>query len=394
MGGKAQIRTLPLLRKPSFPRGCVSAFLDDTIIVMNAADAEPNHRKPAGHPWRGAAGGVLLLAAATGIFMKVNDAATQMDSVPVADTPEVERAELQATLEKFFDSDAKPLLAKTRGKDLAAIAQVLNSLDAVFKKYAEGTPKFASALTGWGMRFKIMYRKGVESAEGKAEHTWTQELIQQRFAEHVMSDATLEKDLLGIMKQFNFDLEANRNEMLAGMETKLAASNLPVELRHVALEDFKGQFQENLQTLLKKLPEQSVGVGVGSIAAGIVAEEAVRQIVRTIIAELAVRIASSAAVAGGAAGGAAAAGASGGTAIAPGVGTVIGLAGGFIVGAMVDWWMTDEFEEKISKQCNEFLDTTKASLLDGEGGLKKMLVNQIEKSSTAYEQAIKDALQP
>ena len=359
-------------------------------------NTHPDLSKPkaVARPWRGIAGGLLLIAASGGVLYKVNTTATPSSVPEVVDTSAQERAELEASLVKFFDSDARPLLAKTRGKDLAAIASVLNSIDASFKKYGEGVPKFASSLTGWGTRFKIIYRKSVESAEGKDEHTWTQQIIQEKFAEHVMSDTALEKDLLAIMKQFNFDLEANRNEMLAGMQTKLAASNLPVKLREVALQEFKAEFDQNLKSLLKKMPAQSVGVGVGSIAAGIVAEEAVRQIVRTIIAEMAVRIASSAAVAGGAAGGAAAAGATGGTAVAPGVGTVIGLAGGFLVGALVDWWMTDEFEEKIGKQCHGFLDTTKASLLDGDGGLKKLLTNQVEQSATAYEQAIQASLQP
>ncbi len=337
---------------------------------------------------RGIAGGLLLLAAAGGLFYKVQTTATP-DAVTTTGDPAVaERAALEAKLGAFFDNEARPLLAQTRGKNLAAIARVLNSLDAAFVGYEAGAPKFAKDLTGWGTRFKIMYRKGVETAEGKDEHTWTQQLLQEKFSTHVMSDATLEKDLLAIMKQFNFDLEANRNEMLAGVQTKLVAANLPVNVRQMALKDFQAQFNVNVKQLLAQMPQQSVAVGVGSIASGIVAEEAVRQVVRTIIAELAARIAASAAVAGGAAGGAAAAGAGGGTAVAPGVGTVIGLAGGFLVGALVDWWMTDEFEEKITKQCHNFLDATKQSLLSGSSGLKQVLLEQVEQSATAYEKAL------
>ena len=355
----------------------------------------PPHSTPAKatRSWRGVMAGALLMIASGGVFYRVWNMATPATVAPVIDTSAEERAELTAKLTKFFDEDARPLLAKTRGQDLAAIATVLNSLDANFKRYAEGVPKFASDLTGWGTRTKILYRKAVETAEQKDQHTWTQDLIRDKFSKHVMSDVALEKDLVEIMKQFNFDLEANRNQMLASLQTKLVAANLPVKVKDLELAEFKADFGDKLSALLKSMPQQSLGVGVGSITSGIVAEEAVRQIVRTIIAELAVRLASSAAVAGGAAGGAAAAGATGGSAIAPGVGTVIGLAGGFLVGALVDWWMTDEFEEKVTKQCHGFLDNTKASLLEGDGGLKKVLTQQIETCAAAYEKAAQSSLQ-
>ena len=353
---------------------------------------ESTPAKPAGS-WRGMLAGALLMIAAGGVFYRVWNMATPATVAPVVDTSATERTELTAKLTKFFDEDARPLLAKTRGQDLAAIATVLNSLDATFKRYAEGVPKFASDLTGWGTRTKILYRKAVETAEQKEQHTWTQELIKDKFSKHVMSDVALEKDLIEIMKQFNFDLEANRNQMLASLQTKLVAANLPVKVKDLELAEFKADFGDKLSALLKSMPQQSLSVGVGSITSGIVAEEAVRQIVRTIIAELAVRLASSAAAAGGAVGGAAAAGATGGSAIAPGVGTVIGLAGGFLVGALVDWWMTDEFEEKVTKQCHGFLDNTKASLLEGDGGLKKVLTQQIETCAAAYEKATQSSLQ-
>ena len=54
--------------------------------------------------------------------------------------------------------------------------------------------------------------------------------------------------------------------------------------------------------------------------------------------------------------------------------------------------MTDEFEEKVAKQCHGFLDNTKASLLEGDGGLKKVLTQQIETCAAAYEKATQASL--
>lgn len=336
-----------------------------------------------------------MLVAAGGIFYQVATTASAPPLEGRAETDEgAERRALEQKLAGFFEQDARPLLAQTKEKDLLAVQRALDGVDAAFKKYEEGVPKFASALTGWGTRFKLLWRKGVETVEGKEEHTWTRQLVQEKFSEHVVSDTRLEQDLTEVMKQLTFELEADRNEMLAGMQTRLAASSLPVAARQLAMADIKQNFDPRLQELLASMPAQSVGIGVGSLAAGIAAEEAVRHLARAVVAQLAARLAVTAAASGGAAGGAAAAGAGGGTAVAPGVGTVIGLAGGFLAGAAVDWWMTEEFEEKIGEECRGFLSSTKTSLLEGESGLKQSMRHQVEQAAGAYEKAVRLSLQP
>jgi uncharacterized membrane protein len=132
---------------------------------------------------------------------------------------------------------------------------------------------------------------------------------------------------------------------------------------------------------------------VGGIAAGIAAEEAVRQIIRVVIAQAATRLAAGAAVSGGAAAGAVAAGGAGGTAVAPGVGTAIGVAGGIIVGAVVDWWMTDEFKSKVAAQCRTFLSSAQVALVTGDKGLEKIMLDCVSSSSNAARDAIAGALQ-
>jgi hypothetical protein len=82
-------------------------------------------------------------------------------------------------------------------------------------------------------------------------------------------------------------MEANRNELLAGLEARLNAAQLPAAARHVVLGSFRVQARERIRDLLGRMPGQSVAVGVGSITAGIVAEEAVRQLIRAVIAQAA-----------------------------------------------------------------------------------------------------------
>lgn len=346
----------------------------------------------AGRAGKGLLPGIMLLAAAAGVFFLVWRTA-DADGARAQDRAAAQQRELQrASVAAFLKSDAAGVLEVAKQKDMAAVQRALDALRARFKSYGEGIGAFTEALTSWGMRAKIVYRTTVETVERKDEHSWTAALVNEKFAKHVVSDAVLEADVLEVMKQFAFDLEANRNELLASLEAKVTAGALPPQVSALALKDFRGQMKSRISELLAKLPSQSVGVGVGGIAAGIAAEEAVRQIIRVVIAQAATRLAAGAAVSGGAAAGAVAAGGAGGTAVAPGVGTAIGVAGGIIVGAVVDWWMTDEFKSKVAAQCRTFLSSTQVALVTGDKGLEKIMLDCVSSSGDAARDAIAGAL--
>ena len=338
--------------------------------------------------WQGITAGLLLLAAAGAVFFQVWDTAEPDAAVLAAKAEEQRRAEVHRAVDDFLSSQAKQLLDTTQKKDLTAVQRALDSLRANFKSYGEGIPKFTDALTGWGMRAKIVYRSSVETMERKDQHYWTASLVQEKFDEHIVSGTALEADVMEVMKQFAYELEANRNELLVNLETRLNGAQLPETMKRLALANFREQTRVRIKELLTKLPVQSVVVGVGSITAGIVAEEAVRQLIRAVIAQAAARIAAGAAVSGGAAAGAAATGGAGGTVIAPGVGTAIGLAGGLIVGAVVDWWMTDEFKDKVAAECRRFLTSTQVALTTGDKGLEKLLLDHVTRSHDACRDAV------
>ncbi len=348
-----------------------------------------SHRARPSRRWTGIATGLLLLAGAGVSFWQVWDISRAPDEGARVATSDVAlRTAVHKAVDDFLNGDAKQLLSEAEKKDMAAVQRALDSLRGCFKTYAKGIDEFTDALTGWGMRSKIVYRSTVETIEQKNEHSWTAGLVREKFAEHVMSDARLEADVMEIMKQFAYDLEADRNEMLASLETRVRAANLPGHMAQVVMTGFREQTRERIQVLLKQLPGQSVVAGVGSLTAGIFAEEAVRQLIRTVIAQAAARIAGGAAVSGGAAAGAVATGGAGGTAVAPGVGTVVGLTGGLIVGAVVDWWMTDKFKEKVAAECRRFLTTTHVSLVTGDKGLEKILLDHVSNTNKACREAV------
>jgi hypothetical protein len=47
------------------------------------------------------------------------------------------------------------------------------------------------------------------------------------------------------------------------------------------------------------------------------------------------------------------------------VGTVVGLGVGLAVGLVIDWWMTEQFEEKMVNQMQAYLDSLETALLSG-----------------------------
>jgi len=119
----------------------------------------------------GIAASLVLMAVAAIIFTEVRRTA----SVPVA----AEETGINAAARRaFLEQTATPLLSAAHARDMAAADRARQQINDHFARYAEGIPKFASSLTGWGMRFRILYRKGVETAKRKPEHSWTAALVQ------------------------------------------------------------------------------------------------------------------------------------------------------------------------------------------------------------------------
>jgi len=344
--------------------------------------------------WPGMALALVLFGAGGMVFYRTWSAAqsSRAVSAPAQANREAELA-LRHQVSGFLSGEAAPLLAGAKAKDLAAVNRALTALDSCFAGYAGGVDAFTHDLTAWGTRFKLIWRKSVETVKRREIPEGTAKLVRDKFDQHVVSDAKLEADVLTVMKQFAYDVEADRNELLGSLRTKLAASELPVQVREVAMADFKSSYEAQLKSLLGHLPGNSVMVGVGGITAGIVTEEAVRQMVRVVITQAAARLAGGAMASGGAAATAVAAGGTGGTAVAPGVGTAVGVVGGFLVGAVVDWWMTDEFEATVKADVLAFLTQTKATLISGPAGLESMLKAQVENTSGLWERSVTGSFQ-
>ncbi len=62
------------------------------------------------------------------------------------------------------------------------------------------------------------------------------------------------------------------------------------------------------------------------------------------------------------------------------------------MGAVVDWWLTDEFKERVGAECRKFLSNTEVALMTGEKGLEKILFDHVNASRDACRDAVSRTL--
>ena len=118
-----------------------------------------------------------------------------------------------------------------------------------------------------------------------------------------------------------------------------------------------------------------------------VAAVAAAQVVTRVVTTVGTSAVVSAAAGGGAMATGTAGGGAAGTSVGP-VGTLVGAGVGLIIGVGVDWWLTDQFQEKLTSQLNTYFDEMQRNLLDGtveEPGLRDALSRVVD--LVAYEQS-------
>ncbi|MDB6071667.1 MAG: hypothetical protein JWL81_2838, partial [Verrucomicrobiales bacterium] len=200
--------------------------------------AHPPADRPPPRPWRGLAAGLLLLAGG-GVMLhrtwesarlqQEKEAGAQAAALAAEHARRAEMA-LRGKVSGFLQDGSAPLLAQAKARDLAAVNRAISALDARFAAYASGVDAFTHDLTAWGTRFKLIWRKGVETVKRREIPEGTAKLVRDKFDKHVVSDTRLEADVLAVLQQFAYDMEANRNELLGSLRTRLEASDLPVDV--------------------------------------------------------------------------------------------------------------------------------------------------------------------
>jgi hypothetical protein len=361
------------------------------LAVLGAYALERyHHRKPAAAPPPPPPAG--------GMF-EVREDAAAIDRRAVA---EAVRRQERENAQRVYRDDILPVLAKFDARNKAAANRAVANMHERLDGRRSGIKPFIRDINSWKTRFGVMGRT-IKDAWGKVRGTQpnpqaVRAYVDQKFRHHVLSEPALEADVGAVLAQFREDLEASRNQLYADLRLPLSKIKVSLVDKDADFATFLKGVQNRASDVTKDLAGDSVVSGltafVSGMAAGEAAELAARQVVASILSRVGTQMAARAVTAGGATVAGAAAGGGGGSFAGP-AGTVIGLGVGFAVGAVVDWWMSEKFEAKMTEQLNAFFDNVDHQLIQGSDkapGLEKSLEDAVKRGGDAQRKAIETAI--
>lgn len=260
----------------------------------------------------------------------------------------------------FFDREVEPEIAKTDRLNREAVDRCIQRIGLLIRRYHRGVTPFVNDLTSISTRLGIVKRM---PGDWWQEDNRIQSYVAEKFEKHLFSEKVLTDDIAAVLDDFRKEIDANQKRMLVNVHASLEVADLP----EVQLDQYE-TFYESISHRLQTFSAEQGATSVYNAIVVILISEAGSYAATTIVAGLLARFSATAAVGAaagaGTAAGAAATGAGGGSFVGP-VGTVVGLGVGLAVGLIIDWWMTEKFESKVSEQLHDYLDMLEATLLDG-----------------------------
>ena len=309
---------------------------------------------------------VIIVAAIVAWWLIVSS-----ETPPPADPPQPPPIETNAggTLrEQFYAGQIEPLLKATAQANDKAAERAVTRINEAFDKYRGGVKPFVEDVTSWSTRFGIV---------GRMPGDWWYEddritsYVQTKFEKHLFSESQLQQDITAVLEAFKEDLEANKNRLLAECRAAIDDEDLP-SIKLPDYESYKREVRKIILEFSEQRAKDSVYRGVATFVLSEVAGGAAGYFVSQVLIRIGTTAVTAAAAGGGATAGGAAVGGGGGSLAGP-VGTAIGVGVGLVVGIIVDWWMTDRFQERLTNDLTEYIDKLEAGLLDGtdtDAGLK------------------------
>ncbi len=260
----------------------------------------------------------------------------------------------------FYDREVEPQIVATDRLNREAADRCISRIESLIDRYHSGVQPFVEDLTSISTRLGIVKRMPSDWWNDESE---IESYVAEKFEKHLFSEKKLASDIAKVLDEFREEINANQKRMLVLIHAKLDVADLP----EVRLDQYE-LFYESISRRLQSYSTEQGTTSVYNAIVVILISEAGSYAATTIASGLLARF-STTAVVGVAAGagtsaGAAATGAGGGSFAGP-VGTVVGLGVGLAVGLIIDWWMTANFEAKMSDQLHQFLDQLNATLIEG-----------------------------
>ncbi len=304
-----------------------------------------------------------------------------------------------ARFAEYYRLQISPLIDSAETREQQAVDLALTRLHEHFNGFRRGVPRFTEDITEWGTRFGIVGRAIKDAWTGfwgdKAKAVAVRAYTDEKFRVAVISEQSLQRSLDDSIKVFVEATEASHNRLEGEIQLTIGHPDSPLKVPAVAMDQYlKSAFAAG-RGLSAQAGKDSVAIGTAGFVGSVVAEEAARALGTAIVARLTAASVAGTAAAGSATAAGATAGGGGGSAAGP-LGTIIGFGVGIAVGAIVDWWMSEKFREKLSAQCMAFLDDLERDLVNGTGGqsgLKALLTQAAHECSGKYRKALFDELQ-
>ena len=257
----------------------------------------------------------------------------------------------------FFDASVQPQIEIANARNREAAHRCVHRINQVMQRYRNGIAPFVKDLTSLSTRLGIAKR--MPAAWWYSDER-VQTYVRQKFERHLFSQTSFSRDIAEVLAQFKLDVDANQNLLLSEVQASLSTSDLP----GVAIDDYQPFFAAVSSDFVTFSKNQSLA-SVSNFATVMVASEVGSQVFVRLVGGLLARFAVSASLGAAAGGGATA----GGTAIGAGAGTLAGPVGavvgfgiGLAVGLVIDWWMTERFEDQLTKQMTAYLDQVDRAL--------------------------------
>jgi|GEM_PF-1536773 len=270
----------------------------------------------------------------------------------------------------FYGESVRKLRSEFEENNEEAIVRFESRIQKTFDNWRATTPEFVEDLTDLGSKTKMagMTISDLIDKVRKKEvnEKNVEEYVRKKFEYHFFTEEVLNKRIQDTCNDFAIDLEANRKRFYADLKAdwdKIKVSETPFpadEIMQDSLQSLLGDLNSYGNEILENSTTTFVASEMATIAAGYVGIQVASQVA----ARFGGTLASAAAASGGAAGVGTAGGGAGGSTVGPG-GMIIGAAVGFTAGLILDWWMTERMQEKITIEINNYLTDMEESLING-----------------------------
>jgi len=279
-------------------------------------------------------------------------------SSPTSGSP---TASEQPAIAEFFDLALPAEIEEYRIRNADALSRFQERLNAQFDTYRENIPAFVEDSTDYGSKIKIICKSSddfVKKLRKKdKEAIQVETYMVNKFHHHFFTPEELRIAFKDIVDQFTEDIMASRKLLYAKLKQKWEKkefSSAPFPTDEILLQSDE-QLRHIMNTQGFEFGAMSTGAVIGSELLASAANFLVRKLYVVIVSTTLTFSATTATTTAGTTAvsstGGAAAGSPGGPAVA-----LIGFGAGLAVGVIVDWYMTDRMQEKLTGTLEDYFD--------------------------------------